>query len=124
MPIPFSLVCELLDEAYALFLSRKDHKAAVRSWFQHHRDRINAHDASLSALLSTLLPGMRSDRVYCIQATRLEKIIARGLCLGSSRVAELTRYRSSGNDVDLADCVERVLSITVSELSQWYNPGY
>ncbi|CAH0029230.1 unnamed protein product [Clonostachys rhizophaga] len=112
MPIPFSIVCELLDEAYALCLSRKDHKAAVRSWFQHHRDRINAHDASLSALLSTLLPGMRSDRVYCIQATRLEKIIARGLCLGSSRVAELTRYRSSGNDVDLADCVERVLSIT------------
>ncbi|CAH0005134.1 unnamed protein product [Clonostachys byssicola] len=112
MPIPFSIVCELLDEAYALCLSRKDHKAVVRSWFQHHRDRINAHDASLSALLSTLLPGMRSDRVYCIQATRLEKIIARGLCLGSSRVAELTRYRSSSNNVDLADCVERVLSIT------------
>ncbi|CAH0059051.1 unnamed protein product [Clonostachys solani] len=112
MPIPFSIVCELLDEAYALCMSRKDHRAAVRSWFQHHRDRINASDASLSALLSTLLPGMRSDRVYCIQATRLEKIIARGLCLGSSRVAELTRYRSSGNDVDLADCVERVLSIT------------
>ncbi|CAG9954216.1 unnamed protein product [Clonostachys rosea f. rosea IK726] len=120
MRIPFSLVCELLDEAYALFLSRKDHKAAVRSWFQHHRDRINAHDASLSALLSTLLPGMRSDRVYCIQATRLEKIIARGLCLGSSRVAELTRYRSSGNDVDLADCVERVLSITPNCVPRGY----
>lgn len=114
MPLLFSTVCELLEETYDLCISEKDHKHALRSWFQRNRSHIDAHDTNISALLSTLLPGARSDRVYCIQTSRLENIIGRGLCLGLSRIPDLARYRESGSRVDLAECVERVLSVTVS----------
>lgn len=114
MPLPFSLVCELLDESHKLCLARKTNRPAVESWFVRHRTRIDAHDTNLVALLSTLLPEKRTDRVYLIQAPTLEKIVGRGLSLGSSRKLELARHREPGSGVDLADCVERILSVTVS----------
>lgn len=114
MPLPFSLVCELLDESHRLCIARKTNRLTVESWFIRHRTRIDAHDTNLAALLSTLLPDKRTDRVYCIQATALEKIVGRGLSLGASRILELARHRQPGTGVDLADCVGRILTVTVS----------
>lgn len=114
MPLSFALVCDLLEQSHQLCISRKSNANAVASWFARNRDRVDAHDTNLAALLSTLLPEKRTDRVYCIQAQRLEKIIGRALMLGSSRIAELTRYKQPGLNIDLADCVERLLSTTVS----------
>lgn len=116
MPLPFEIVCELLEECHNLAVERKSHAAPVEAWFRRHRGRVDAHDSSVVALLSTLLPDKRSDRVYCIQAPRLEKVIGRGLSLGSSRIADLARYRQPGNASDLGDCVERVLTITVRDI--------
>ncbi|CAM1508228.1 Fc.00g050760.m01.CDS01 [Cosmosporella sp. VM-42] len=114
MPLPFSLVCDLLEQAHKLSVARKCNAHVVTSWFARYRDRIDAHDSNLAALLSTLLPDKRTDRVYCIQATRLEKIIGRAFFLGSSRIAELAVYKQPGLGLDLGDCVARLLTVTPS----------
>lgn len=116
MPLPFSHVCDLLEQCSKLCAARQKHHPAVVSWFARHRALIDAHDTNVAALLSTLLPEKRTDRVYCIQATSLEKIIGRALMLGSSRMKELAMHKFSEQGVDLADCVERILSITVRVL--------
>lgn len=114
MPLPFSIVCDLLEQCHKLSLARKKNYQAVTDWFARNRSRIDAHDTNLAALLSTLLPEKRTDRVYCIQAPRLEKIIGRALFLGSSRIPQLTAYKQPGLGLDLADCVEHILTATVS----------
>lgn len=112
MPVPFSLVCQLLDECQRLCSAGKSNSRAVDEWFRRHRGCIDGHDSEPSALLSTLLPEKRTDRVYSIQVTSLERMVARALMLGSSRVAELARYKQPGAGLDLADCVERILIAT------------
>lgn len=113
MPLPFLLICDLLDECHRLCLLRRPNAQAVAGWFQRHRARIDARDTDLSALLSTLLPEKRTDRVYCIQAATLERTVGRALGLGASRLLELARYKQPGLGLDLADCVERLLTATV-----------
>ncbi|WZH44758.1 Dna ligase 4 [Fusarium acuminatum] len=117
MPLPFSLVCELLEQSYDLSLAKKSCSSVVIKWFTRHRSHVDAHDTSLSALLSTLLPDKRTDRVYYIQTPSLERIVGRAFFLGSSRIVELAQYRQPGSGVDLADCVSRILTVTPS-------PGY
>lgn len=114
MPLPFAAVCDLLEQSYDLILARKDNSRAVVSWFERHRTRVNAHDTNIPALLSTLLPEKRTDRVYAIQQAKLEKIIGRALMLGTSRIAELATYKKPGLALDLGDCVQRILNATVS----------
>ncbi|KAK1253358.1 hypothetical protein MKX07_001435 [Trichoderma sp. CBMAI-0711] len=112
MPLPFSLVCDLLDASYALAIDRKPTAKTVAVWCSRHCSRINASDTNLAAVLSTLLPEKRTDRVYCIRANGLEKLIGRSLMLGASRLKELALYKQPGLDLDLADCVERILTVT------------
>ncbi|EXL62224.1 hypothetical protein FOCG_00963 [Fusarium oxysporum f. sp. radicis-lycopersici 26381] len=114
MPLPFSLVCELLEQSFLLSLDKKSCSNTVTKWFTRHRNYVDAHDTNLPALLSTLLPEKRTDRVYCIQSASLERIIGRAYLLGSSRIKELARYRQPGSGVDLADCVFRILTVTPS----------
>ncbi|GKT97883.1 dna ligase 4 [Fusarium langsethiae] len=117
MPLSFSSACELLDQCYDLSIARKSCSSVVVEWFDRHRNYVDARDTSLSALLSTLLPDKRTDRVYCIQTPSLERIIGRACLLGASRIAELARFRQPGSGVDIADCVYRILTVTPS-------PGY
>ncbi|KFA71394.1 hypothetical protein S40288_09426 [Stachybotrys chartarum IBT 40288] len=117
MPFPFSLICELLEASHAQSLRRKESTQTVTDWFARHRSSIDAHDTNFVALLSTLLPEKRTDRVYCIQVASLEKIIGRALMLGSSRMAELATYKKSGLGLDLADSVEQILLSTPNPLS-------
>lgn len=114
MPIPFADVCELLEQSYSLCRARKSNAPAVHAWFRRHRTRVDAHDTDLAALLSTLLPEKRTDRVYAMQAATLERVVGRALMLGASRMGELATYRRPGAGVDLAECVERILTATVS----------
>ncbi|KAF5630910.1 DNA ligase 4 [Fusarium sp. NRRL 52700] len=114
MPLPFSLVCELLEQSFLLSLDKKSCSDTVTKWFTRHRNFVDAHDTDLPALLSTLLPEKRTDRVYCIQSARLERMIGRAYLLGSSRIKELAQYRQPGSGVDLADCVFRILTATPS----------
>ncbi|KAM6486800.1 hypothetical protein HDV62DRAFT_351770 [Trichoderma sp. SZMC 28011] len=112
MSFPFSHVCDLLETSYALAKARKSSTSALIAWCSQHRGLIDAQETNLAALLSTLLPEKRTDRVYCIQANSLERVIGRGLMLGSSRLKELSVYKQPGLGLDLADCVERILTVT------------
>ncbi|QGI62041.1 uncharacterized protein FFB20_07540 [Fusarium fujikuroi] len=122
MPLPFSLVCDLLEQSFLLSLDKKSCSNTVTKWFTRHRNYVDAHDTDLPALLSTLLPEKRTDRVYCIQSARLERIIGRAYLLGSSRIKELAQYHQPGSGVDLADCVFRILKVTPSPSYDHKNP--
>lgn len=118
MGFPFTYICDLLQQLEDELRSSKKEKtpsqAIVASWFEKHRSRLNSPDNDASAVLSTLLPERRTDRVYCMQAKRLQSIIGSVLCLGHSRVLELRRHMNPGSGVDLGDCVEGILEATVS----------
>jgi DNA ligase 4 len=123
MPFLFSHVCDLLqrledNQAGAHSRSRsgplRTSADIIREWFAAHRAQINRDDHNATALLSTLLPEKRSDRVYCLRERRLCAAIGRGLVLGRTRIHQLGRWDWPGSDVDLAECVESILKGTVS----------
>ena len=125
MPFPFSRVCDLLQQISDLPPGRRSQTSVVNqivySWFYKHRqaiDQLGAESSSSKpavALLSTLLPDRRPDRVYGLQSRGLQRILVRILGLGHSRAAELSRWERPaeyGEAVDLADCVEAILQRT------------
>lgn len=118
MPFPYRFVCDLLqqleEEAHPTNTEKTSSHTIIERWFDEHRVRLDAPTVNGCAVISTLLPERRTDRVYGIQAPRLESIIGQALILGSSRVKELRRYKTPGQGVDLGDCVESILSRTVS----------
>lgn len=84
------------------------------AWFRVHRRSIDAPDTDRVALLSSLFPERRTDRVYLLQAPRLLQAIARGLELRSEKLATLNKFKSPGNG-DLGDCLARVLKVHDAE---------
>lgn len=123
MPVLFSAVCELLEQSYNLSLAKKPVTQTVIAWFEKHRQVIDARNTDVAALLSTLLPEKRTDRVFCIKTPSLEKLIGRALFLGRSRIHELASYQRPEAKCDLADCVERILRATVSNFSSFGKVG-
>lgn len=118
MPFPFSFICDLLqgldDERRSRKKQKSTSKSIVEEWFEKHRIRLHAPDINPVAILSTLLPERRTDRVYGIQVQRLEGIIGRAMCLGATRMKQLHDYSIPGLNKDLADCVEQILTESVS----------
>jgi hypothetical protein len=115
MPFPFLYVCDLLERLQDIWArdppllpkeAQWKSKEVIEGWFINHRRRIDNETDGL-VLLSTLLPEERPDRVYMLQASRLEKLIGRGLALPNSRRIDLETWRQPGAG-DLGDCVERV----------------
>ncbi|RYP01705.1 hypothetical protein DL764_006130 [Monosporascus ibericus] len=100
------------NELHSTKKQKEPSKAIIAGWFKEHRSRLTSVDNDASAVLSTLLPERRTDRVYCIQATRLHSIIGHALGLGYSRVLELRRHETPGSGGDLGDCVESILKST------------
>ncbi|KAF7715723.1 Uncharacterized protein PECH_006125 [Penicillium ucsense] len=115
MGFKFSFLCDLLSQleqnevvkATTVKRDVTDYQTVAR-WFNCHAARIHHPETDALAFLSCLLPEKRSDRVYGLQAASLARVIGRCLGLGSSRLAELDRWRSSGGP-DLGQCVENVL---------------
>lgn len=124
MPFPYRYICDLLqqleDESRKAENKQTPAKDIIKSWFLEHRSLLDAPDNDACAILSTLLPERRTDRVYCIQVARLESLFGKALLLGASRVQELRRYLTPGLDIDLADCVEHILKRTVSNFCAGY----
>ncbi|KAI0592842.1 hypothetical protein F4775DRAFT_599219 [Biscogniauxia sp. FL1348] len=116
MPFPYAYICDLLqqleDELQKPESKRIPSKTVVTNWFDQHRALLNAPGSDACAILSTLLPERRTDRVYLIQAPRLQSIIGQAFLLGASRVKELRCYQTPGLGVDLGDCVEGLLKRT------------
>ncbi|CAJ2508173.1 Uu.00g093590.m01.CDS01 [Anthostomella pinea] len=121
MPFPFRYICDLLQDLEDDIRKAKSYptsgKAIIARWFDQHRLQLHAPGNDVCAILSTLLPERRTDRVYFIQAPRLQSIVGQALCLGFSRVAELRRYQTPGLGIDLGDCVERILERTPNSTS-------
>ena len=118
MPFPYRYICDLLQELEDEVRKPPGKQAhsdeIIRSWFQQRRYLIDAPENDICAILSTLLPERRTDRVYNIQAPKLQSIFGKALLLGASRVLELRRWSVPGSGLDLADCVETALRQTVS----------
>lgn len=119
---PFVHICDLLEKLQAIkfhdppyLLKDLDSRTseAITTWFRAHRKKII--DANGEALLSTLLPERRTDRVFGLKEKNLEKVLARILALPNSRRVDLQRWREPGAG-DLADCLERVQKHAVSNL--------
>ena len=120
MPFHFSEICILLQRHEDIelrqppILNRVDKEAQSRnvteSWFKSHRSAIAQLSTTSSvALLSTLLPARRTDRVYNIKSPRLVHILSRCLGLSAARTKDLHAYTQPGRG-DLAQCLERVLT--------------
>lgn len=113
MPFSFGAVCDLLqslESNYKRTKRKKDSTQIVNQWFDRHKEHL-AQDVDHVALLSTLLPERRTDRVFNIKHKRLEHIVARACLLGTSRKEELRRWETQpGSGNDLPDCVEALLA--------------
>ncbi|KAI0403243.1 hypothetical protein F4802DRAFT_572869 [Xylaria palmicola] len=116
MPFPYSCICDLLQQLEDELRKSPDKQTPsegiVKSWFQRHQSLLHAPENDASAILSALLPERRTDRVYNIQAPRLQSIFGKALMLGASRVLELRRWTEPGSGIDLGDCVESALRRT------------
>lgn len=116
---PFSELCLLFESLEAiettqpllLPVDKSDRlRCTAQAWFKSHRAAIDTLDNEGStALLSTLLPERRPDRVYNVQATSLCRILCRCLKLGTTRTRDLHAYKQPGRG-DLGECVRRVLN--------------
>ncbi|TKA29522.1 hypothetical protein B0A50_03535 [Salinomyces thailandicus] len=132
----FSRVAALLSQLEGIethdppLLPRIKDEAArglVERWFKSNRQAIRELEVTGGvALLSTLLPEFRTDRVYGLQAPTLGRMLSRSLCLSATRTKDLQAYREPGRG-DLGQCVERVLkgggppatpAVTVVEIDQ------
>lgn len=116
MPFPYRYICDLLqqldDELRKSPEKQTSCDVIVQSWFQQHRSLLDAPGNDACAIISMLLPERRTDRVYNIQAPKLQSIFGKALMLGASRVMELRRWTQPGLGIDLADCVESTLRRT------------
>ncbi|PSR80765.1 hypothetical protein BD289DRAFT_373538 [Coniella lustricola] len=112
MPFSFGAICDLLQSLETDLSRKKRPKGSskiVIEWFAGHRNVLVGANVDQTALLSTLLPERRTDRVYNIQHTRLESIVSKACGLGRSRQSALARWREQGSGTDLAECVEAIL---------------
>jgi DNA ligase-4 len=117
MPFPFSSLCDLLnrlermklrDPPYLPEKLRVETTRLVEDWFRRHRTAIDARDTDGVALLSTLFPERRTDRVYGLKETSLCKVLARCLRFTKRQSADLLAWKAPGHG-DLGACLENVL---------------
>ncbi len=117
MPFRFGALCNLLTgleeiECHdppllkkALFESQEK---VVASWFLKHRNDIEHATTDRAALLSSMFPERRTDRIFLMQAARLTRVIGRCLRLNTAKLRDLEEWKTPGHG-DLGACVERVL---------------
>ena len=114
MPFPFAYLCDLLEQiADSLRGGPKVSQQLIKEWFQHHRALVTHENTNRCALLSSLLPELRTDRMYGIKEVKLEQIIARAWGLGTRR-RHLIPSKKKDSPEDFADAVERTLIKAVS----------
>ncbi|KAK4953872.1 hypothetical protein LTR10_008476 [Elasticomyces elasticus] len=128
MPFPFSKVVNLYHDLEKV--EQRDPpllpnpkaealRVVTERWFRSNRNTINGLDVrSGVALLSSLLPERRTDRVYSLQPPSLCRILGRTLGLNAVRRGDLEAHKQA-NRGDLGQCLERVLktpAVTLEEV--------
>jgi len=117
MPFLFSYVCDLLqklDDNRTARSGLRPQADIINEWFRTHQGLLQRDDHDTAALLSTLLPEKRNDRVFFLKEKRLQTVIGRGLRLGVSRIKQLDRWNHPSAGIDLAESVQSILLETVS----------
>lgn len=123
MPFRFTWICDLLQAIEDIECRDPPHlpdrkrtllRTTIERWFRQHRKNIDQAETDGAALLSTLFPQARTDRVYSIKAPRLEKLVARCLNYRTEKVRELGAWKLPGRG-DLGACLERIEKIHDSE---------
>jgi DNA ligase 4 len=133
MPFAFAHVCQLLQDiektrvngratlgnpqiatSSANEISGRCHRI-LEKWFETHGKQINNPELTDgTALLSTLLPERRTDRVFALREARLLRLLPRALHLSAARTRALNAFLKPGNG-DLASFLETVLKEFDSE---------
>jgi DNA ligase-4 len=119
MPFPFRLLCDLLERLErnarrSSSIGKIQERDTILVWFNKHNAIIPRRGPEAVTFLSYLFPERRPDRIFGLQERQVEGIIQRAQCLGSSRMKELQRWKTSGG-LDFASSVERVMSTTDCE---------
>ncbi len=118
MPFPFVYVCDLLQELERLFTRdvpllpghhREELREKTSRWFRRHYRRLDEQGTDFRAVLSMFQPQNMTDRVYGVDASRLESIIARALNLTQAQYFSLQKWRSEPINGDLAVRVCQVM---------------
>ena len=118
MPFPFVYVCDLLEDLAHLIhrdlplLPKDVHHQTTETtlrWLKLHRSRLDAAATDDDAVILTLQPEKRTDRVYGLDAFALEQVVARVLNLPKQHHLDLQTWRHDPAKGDLAACVERVM---------------
>lgn len=121
MPFPFNTVCDLLQDLENDLKRKRQRKGSVQivqDWFMEYREDINLQNMDSVALLSTLLPERRTDRVFSIREKKLEIIVAKACGLGA-RKNQLRRWETEPRaGLDFAECVEEVLAQSPNDAGQ------
>lgn len=122
-PLRFSDVCDLLHNLEKIEQrldppSRNERRRATRAvidaWFKKFRTTVDAPSANGVALLSTLFPERRADRVYGLKEPLLSKLIPRCLSFTVAKTKQVQEYLQPGYG-DLAECLERLLRVHDAE---------
>ena len=117
MPLKFVYVCDLFERLSALEESKSTLPSTqksrfradiTRKWFYDFRGIMSSSHVDRVALLSTLLPERRVDRVYGVQEPRLAGLLCRSLGLGSGRSDRLRAWAPSLG-TDFASCVAQIV---------------
>lgn len=115
MPLPFVEFCTLLSDLESVSArqpplneKKRDevYKQTIREWIHKHNVSVTSPDVNVAVILSSLLPGRRTDRVYSIQAPALSKYLRKCLSIGKSRWDQLEKWKIPGRG-DLGECIER-----------------
>lgn len=120
MPLRFRSISDLLQalednaantkKALKGWLDQRN-KDVIESWVKSHKVKVDSPDVDVVAVLSTIFPDKRTDRVYGLQAASLSKILGRCFGLGIDRLRQLEEWKTPGRG-DLGLCVERTLRQT------------
>lgn len=115
MPLLFVDFCTLLADLESVSarqppLNEKErdevYRRTISEWLHKHHVSVNSPDVNVAAVLSSLLPGRRTDRVYGIQIPALSKHLRKCLSIGKARWDQLEKWKLPGRG-DLGECIER-----------------
>ncbi|KAF1832174.1 hypothetical protein BDW02DRAFT_571326 [Decorospora gaudefroyi] len=117
MTITFGAICSLLQSVENICTRRprlpsKQEKENIReiisNWFQNQRDNLDDPNTNGSAVLSTLFPHRRKDRVYGLQAPLLAKKLCNLLAFNNGQLALFSGWET-GVHGDLGSYTERAM---------------
>ena len=126
-PLQFSRICDLLDVLEKLYNRyhapgtklllrnfRQERRETLRRWVDQHRPLLN-DAATVCAVLSLLLPQVRTDRVYYLSEKKTMVTAARK-AMGMGKRGEERMMQWRENEGELGLCLEKEMALRVHSL--------